>query len=900
MDSTDWERVQEIFIAAAELPAGDREAFLAESCAGDDALLAEVRSLLDASELTHGAMEALGGVSQPEAPRVAGDTPRVAVDEPGQRIGPYRLVRELGRGGMGIVWLAEQLEPIQRQVALKIIKRGMDTAEVVARFESERQALAVMDHPSIAKVYAAGATPDGRPYFAMELVDGPSISEYCDEHRLTTRDRLKLFAQVCRATQHAHQKGVIHRDLKPSNVLVSVQDGVPVPKVIDFGIAKATDARFGDRAQVTRIDQVIGTPTYMSPEQADLDGRDIDTRTDIYSLGVVLYELLVGAPPIDLGRVAVVAMSHAIRSASVPRPSAKATSLGASLTAIAECRRTSPEALKRDLKDDLDWIILKAIDKDRSRRYDTASSFADDIERRLLNEPVVARPPSASYRLQKFVRRHRVAVAGTLAAVLAVLAFGVNARAQAERVRVERDKALNVSSFMEELFRGADPMAGRTERRDTLRLREFLAEGAQKVETDLADEPEVQAHMLNIIGSVFRNWGQYDAAAPLLEEALEIRTALHEPTHPDVLHAQESLGLLRFDQASFQEAAERLTTVIDARRTSPDATPRDLARALQGLGNVHQSQGEFERAADLYREALNALLSDPDVEPLVVAQAQSNLGAALYRLAQYEESEALQRAALDTDREHLGSDHPRVATHLNNLAFLLEDTGRSDEAEPLYRDALQIRRVRLGPAHPLLASSINNLAGLLLNAEEYDEAHLLFAESLEMRRELLGPDHPNVGVATANMASALTRMDRLDEAEQHYLDATRILVESLGPDHPAVATVTGNHAAFQHTRGEHEIAIPLFRRALAIRRDKLAAGHFLTASLLSDMGQCLGEMGEFAEAEAALLEARQTLEPLQDAQTRRWTTVHERLAELYESWGRPDQAERFRSTLTAS
>lgn len=893
MDSTGWERVQEVFVAAAELPAAEREGYLADACAGDEALLGEVRSLLEASDLTHGAMEALGGFSQPEAPK------KTDIDEPGQRVGPYRLIRELGRGGMGVVWLAEQLEPIQRHVALKIIKRGMDTDEVVSRFESERQALAVMDHPSIAKVYAAGATPDGRPFFAMELVDGPSISEYCDEHRLTTRERLRLFAQVCRATQHAHQKGVIHRDLKPSNVLVSVQDGVPVPKVIDFGIAKATDAGLDGRTQVTRVDQVIGTPTYMSPEQADLDGGDVDTRTDIYSLGVVLYELLVGAPPIDLGRVAVVAMSHAIRSAAVPRPSAKATSLGASLTAIAESRRTSPEALKRDLKDDLDWIILKAIDKDRSRRYETASGFADDIERRLLNEPVVARPPSAAYRLRKFVRRHRVAVAGALAAVLAVLAFGVNSRVQAERVRVERDKALNVSSFMEELFRGADPMAGRTERRDTLRLRDFLEEGARKVETDLADEPEVQAHMLNIIGSVFRNWGQYDQAAPLLEEALEIRTGLHEPTHPDVLHAQESLGLLRFDQAAFEEAAERLTAVIDARRADPNTAPRDLARALQGLGNVHQSQGEFERAAERYREALQALRSDADVEPLVVAQAQSNLGAALYRLAQYDESEDLQRQALETDRELLGPDHPRIATHLNNLAFLLEDTGRRDEAEPLYREALGIRRVRLGPAHPLLASSINNLASLLLAAEDYEEAHALFTESLEMRRELLGPDHPNVGVATSNMASALTRMGRLDEAEQYYLDATRILVESLGSDHPAVATVTGNHAAFQHERGEHDTAVPMYRRALAIRREKLADGHYLTASLLSDMGRCLGETGAFDEAEAALLEARGTLEPLQDAQERRWDAVHERLVTLYESWGRPDDAERFRATHTS-
>jgi eukaryotic-like serine/threonine-protein kinase len=381
-----------------------------------------------------------------------------------RQIGPYRVLDALGVGGMGIVYLAEQAEPVRRRVALKVVKLGMDTKQVLARFESERQALAVMDHPNIARVLDGGVTQDGRPYFVMELVRGTPITEYADTHRLTTGERLRLFIAVCRAVQHAHQKGVIHRDIKPSNVLVAIQDGAPVVKVIDFGIAKAVGLGLTEQTLVTRAGQILGTPEYMSPEQAEMSGLDVDTRTDIYSLGVLLYELVVGALPFDLRAQADYTISHTLRERETPRPSTRLTSLGETVSTVARYRRTTPEGLRRELRGDLDWIILKAMDKDRTRRYETANGLAMDVERHLADEPVVARPPSARDRIAKFVRRNRPAVVAGAVATVAVIGGAAAStagflQAREQQARAERSAATaeQVTEFLVGLFRVSDP-----------------------------------------------------------------------------------------------------------------------------------------------------------------------------------------------------------------------------------------------------------------------------------------------------------------------------------------------------------------------------------------------------------------------------------------------------------
>jgi len=407
-----------VFGAARRLPSGERAAYLDEACAGDAALRQRVEELLQAGD------EAGEFLESPAAAPPSG-TPRLPSNRPGDRIGRYKLLQQIGEGGCGVVYMAEQEEPVRRRVALKVIKLGMDTKNVIARFEAERQALALMDHPNIAKVLDAGATETGRPYFVMELVRGIKITDYCDQNNLATRERLDLFIQVCRAVQHAHQKGVIHRDIKPSNILVTVNDGVPVPKVIDFGIAKATQGRLTDKTLFTAFEQFIGTPAYMSPEQAVMTSLDIDTRSDIYSLGVLLYELLTGKTPFDANALlqsGLDAMRRTIREVEPPKPSARlSTMLDAERATTASQRQTEPTKLIHLLKGDLDWIVMKCLEKDRGRRYETANGLAADIKRHLNTEPVVARPPSRLYEFQKTVRRHKIGFAATGAVIIALL-----------------------------------------------------------------------------------------------------------------------------------------------------------------------------------------------------------------------------------------------------------------------------------------------------------------------------------------------------------------------------------------------------------------------------------------------------------------------------------------------
>ncbi|MGD2295826.1 MAG: protein kinase, partial [Candidatus Aminicenantes bacterium] len=486
--------------------------------------------------------------------------------------GKYKLLKNLGEGGMGTVFMAEQTEPVRRRVALKIIKLGMDTKQVVARFEAERQALAVMDHPNVAKVHDGGATETGRPYFVMEFVRGIPITEYCDKNKLSISERLKLFIPLCKAVQHAHQKGLIHRDLKPSNVLVTVQDGKPAPKIIDFGIAKATDHRLTQQTLFTEQGQLIGTPEYMSPEQAEMSGLDIDTRTDIYSLGVMLYELLVGVLPFDsktLREAGFAEIQKIIQETDAPRASTRLSSLGDTRTSIASHRKTDPDSLHKQLKGDLDWITMKAMAKDRTQRYASASELSSDITKYLKHEPILASPPSTVYRVRKYIKRHKT---GVFAAGLIVLALvvgiagtttGLIKAKQAEKIaKTEATTAQRVSNFLVDIFEVSDPSEAKG---NTITAREILDKGADKITAELQDQPATQARLMNTIGKVYMNLGLYTKSAPLLEEGLERREKEFGENHPDVADSLYSLSQLHYTKAQYEEAKDLVERALNIR-----------------------------------------------------------------------------------------------------------------------------------------------------------------------------------------------------------------------------------------------------------------------------------------------------------------------------------------------
>ena len=524
------ERGQAIFDGALQLPSNQRAAYVEQACADDATLCRQVKGLLGAHEKADGFLDP-GAI-----PSETVVLPMAMTEKAGDRIGRYKLLQQLGEGGCGVVYMAEQEEPVRRRVALKVIKLGMDTKSVIARFEAERQALALMDHPNIAKVLDAGATETGRPYFVMELVRGIKITEYCDQNKLSTGERLKLFIQVCHAIQHAHQKGIIHRDIKPSNILVTLHDGLPVPKVIDFGIAKATQGRLTDQTLFTAFEQFIGTPAYMSPEQAEMSGLDIDTRCDIYALGVLVYELLTGQTPFDAKELLASGldkMRHTIREQEPERPSTRlSTMLNADLTNTASHRRTEPPKLVHLLRGDLDWIVMKALEKDRTRRYETANALAMDVQRHLDNEPVLATPPSSMYRFQKLVRRNKVIFAAMAAVALAlVIGLGVSLYLLA-RERTARERAVAAEAVQAEMRQDAEEAAriGQALTQAGLHLSREQYAQAEKLVREIPPYP-ASAAILNVLGMIYARRGQWADATRNFAYATEVAPRDHDAYH---------------------------------------------------------------------------------------------------------------------------------------------------------------------------------------------------------------------------------------------------------------------------------------------------------------------------------------------------------------------------------
>jgi non-specific serine/threonine protein kinase/serine/threonine-protein kinase len=765
-----------------------------------------------------------------------------------ESIGPYRLLQRIGEGGMGEVWLAEQSEPIRRRVALKLIKAGMDTKQVVARFEAERQALALMDHPSIAKVFDAGETPRGLPYFVMEYVKGEAISVYCDRQRLTTNERLQLFLAVCEGVQHAHQKGIIHRDLKPSNVLVANLGDKPVPKIIDFGVAKATAQRLTERTMFTELGAMIGTPEYMSPEQAEMSGLDVDTRTDVYALGVILYELLTGALPFDskeLRQQGFSEIQRRIREVEPPRPSARVSTLGDKATESARMRRTEPTRLAGHLKGDLDWITMKALEKDRTRRYGSPSELAADIGRHLDHQPVLAGPPSATYRVGKFVRRHRIGVTVAALIVVALAGFGVTMAVQARRIAKERNRAERVSEFLADLFRVSDPDQARG---NALTAREILDKGADRIEKELAAEPEVQGQLFRTIGRVYRNLGLYAKAEPLLARSVEIRRRVLGADHPDTLQSMDSLAVF-YEQAGRYDEAEKLQaeTVAGRRRVLGENHPLTL-ESKDELGAVYESQGRYPESEKLWNDVLTARRRALGSDDLALLGSLGNVASAKQNRGRYDEAEKLYLEEIAGRTRVQGEDHPSTLWAMNNLGNVYQLQHHYDRAEAMHLKTLELRRRVLGNDHPRTLASMGNLSDVYFAEGRMEEAEKLARETLEANRRVVGPEHRNTMLGMDSLAKVWFALGRKGEAERLYQETVASQSRVLGPEHPDTLSTMDDLAAIYVSEARYDEADQLFEAALKGMRRVLGESHPDAAIPLSGLAHVAALRGERAKA----------------------------------------------------
>ena len=679
-------------------------------------------------------------------------------------IGPYQLIRKLGEGGMGQVWLAEQTAPIHRQVALKLIKVGRYDDSVLQRFYAERQSLAIMDHPSIAKVFDAGATPDGQPYFVMEYVPGQPITHYCDRKRLRIRERLELFIKVCEGVQHAHQKAVMHRDLKPANILVVEVDGKPVPRIIDFGLAKAASPQLDGETLFTQVGAWVGTPGYTSPEQADPSVVDVDTRTDVYSLGAVLYVLLSGFLPIEMKdwrKQRFDEFLRRLREEDPPRPSTKIGMEKDSSKAIAEVRGSEPKHLVVLLSGDLDWITMKALEKDRSRRYGTPMELAADIGRYLNNEPIVARPASTGYRLQKYVRRHRAGVAVATGLMLLLAGFAVMQAIQVRRITRERDRANRITDFMQRMFKVSDPSEARG---NSITAREILDKASQQIDTGLAKDPETQAQLMRVMGNVYKSLGLYPRAQPLLERAVDIQRRVLGPKNPETLSSMDALAVTLRHEGHYPEAEKLDRETLEIIRQVLGPEHAETLRSMHNLAAILMNEGHYPEAEKLEREELELDRRVLGPEHRDTLATITNLAVTLKDEGHYVEAEKLDRELLDTERRVLGAEHPDTLLTIKNLAVTLRHQGRYAEAEKLEREELDLDRRVLGPEHPDTLLTISNLANTLADEGHYAEAEKLYHENIEVQRRVLGPEHPDTAASVYNLGFLAARQGRRDEA----------------------------------------------------------------------------------------------------------------------------------------
>ncbi|MEM9378556.1 MAG: serine/threonine-protein kinase [Planctomycetota bacterium] len=901
-----------------------------------------------------------------------------------RRIGPYDVLERLGAGGMGEVFLAEQREPIRRQVALKLIKLGMDSREVVARFEQERQALALMDHDGIARVYDCGTTERGQPYFVMELVKGVPITEYAERHRLSLEERLQLVRQVCAAVQHAHQKGVVHRDLKPNNVLVTEDGGASQVKVIDFGLAKAMGAKLVEASLFTEVGQIVGTPTYMAPEQADPTNLDVDTRADVYAIGVLLYELLVGELPFsveELREAGFVGVQRILREVEPPRPSSRLDSSPDHGSSVAAKRRCSVSTLRRAMRDDLDWVVLKALEKDRGRRYETASAMSADLGRFLDHEPLVAGPPTASYRLRKLLRRHRAQVVASALVLAAVLGGAVAtylqfrraedsarvARFEKAEAEVEERRALAIKAFLvEDMMAQARPDASGRD----VRVLDALDEARHAIDARFADDPLVGAAVRLELGEIYDMLGQWEDARPLVESAVGTLTGLRGPEHIETLEARLALAQLDLDVGRLGEARSALEELepIASRVAGPESalaldTSTTLSLALGLVGEhaaaaeaarrvVAEREDSVRRASDLRAlaraliqtgerdeaaarldeaEALLGGVDDLHPEALLVRITRADLLIARY---EWQRAEELIVAVLPDLGRAYGEESTQVAMARMQLGVALRNRYRAREALVELRAARSVLEPDLGPDNPIILHLVNSIGVALMRIDGREQESIEVLDgNLERRRIVHGIDSLEAAESHEALGMVQARVGALAEADRNLARAIEILEAENGMDHPALSGPRSNHAGVLLDLGRYDDAVEALQRVLGTNLEELEGGSKNRYVLIDQamLGRGLVGAGRAAEAEPYLRDARGHRAGVLQGSGRWWFEVDrwlaaslvaqrkfdeaeeiylqlfdgciederrdvwvpEGIAEMYEAWGREDEAEAF-------
>jgi serine/threonine protein kinase/tetratricopeptide (TPR) repeat protein len=884
-----------IFAQAIDIPSPEeRAAYLDQACSSDRALRAEVEKLVKDYFKA-------GEFLQRPVAHVAGtlDEPTLS-ERAGTMIGPYKLLQQIGEGGMGVVWMAEQTQPVQRKVAVKVIKAGMDSRQVIARFEAERQALAMMDHVNIARVFDGGTTGErrdvsppvdqradaaplaGRPYFVMELVHGVPITKYCDDNHLTPRERLELFVPVCQAIQHAHQKGIIHRDIKPSNVMVTLYDGKPVPKVIDFGVAKATEQKLTERTLFTQYGTMVGTLEYMSPEQAEMSALGVDTRSDIYSLGVLLYELLTGSTPLSHKRLKEAAYAEVLRmikEEEAPKPSTRLSDSGEALASISANRHTEPAKLTRLVKGELDWIVMKCLEKDRNRRYDTAHDFARDVQRYLADEPVQACPPSVVYRLKKFVRRNKGPVLAAAVVLLALVAgivgttWGLlraeSARQaeadQRERAEQEKQVAQAVRDFLQkkllaqaDTLQQADALLGTggqsAEAKYNPTIRELLDRAAAELAPDKIDaqfpkQPLVQAAILQTIGETYTGIGEFGLAIDHLQRALDLRLRQLAPDHPDILDSLHKLAGAYHVAGKRPEAIRLFEQVRDKRAVNLGPDHPHTLDTMNSLAWAYSEAGKLPEAVALYEKTRKLREAKLGPDHAHTLDTMNGLAVTYSRVGRFKEATALHEDTLKLQQVKLGHDHPHTLTSMNNLGRALERGQRFKEAIARHEEALKRWTAKVGRDHPKTLISMNGLAGAYLWDGRLKEGLTLYQEARKRSDVKLGRDHPDTLHHMTGLAQAYLKHGRLKEAVTLYEETLDLSKAKLGPHHPSTLIRMQQLALAHGVQGDYAEAERLLRETLGLQRKILGPEHPRLHGTLSSLGQNLRKQQKYAEAE---------------------------------------------------